>query len=111
MWGGLAAVLVVGAGTYIDLSWKSAKPSAPGPGVAVDSNALAIMPFRNASGDAKDDWIGASVADMLSTDIGQSAHLRTVSTDRLHQVLSDLSLGPQTVVDPDTVEALGLKGR
>ena len=103
MWGGLAAVLVVGAGTYIDLSWKSAKPSAPGPGVAVDSKALAIMPFRNASGDAKDDWIGASVADMLSTDIGQSAHLRTVSTDRLHQVLSDLSLGPQTVVDPDTV--------
>ena len=39
---------------------------------------------------------------MLSTDVGQSAHLHTVSTDRLHQVLSDLRVGPQTAVDPDT---------
>jgi eukaryotic-like serine/threonine-protein kinase len=62
---------------------------------------LAILPFRNTSGDAKDDWIGSSVADMLSTDIGQSAHLHTVSTDRLHQVLSDLHVGPETAIDPD----------
>jgi eukaryotic-like serine/threonine-protein kinase len=103
MWGGLAATLVVGVGTYVDLSWKSAKPAAKGSAVAADSKALAIMPFRNASGDPKDDWIGASLADMLSTDIGQSAHLRTVSTDRLHQVLSDLSIGPQTTIGPDTV--------
>jgi eukaryotic-like serine/threonine-protein kinase len=103
MWGGLAAALVVGAGTYIDLSWKSAKPGAKAPVAAVEGRALAIMPFRNASGDAKDDWIGASLADMLSTDIGQSAHLRTVSTDRLHQVLSDLNIGPQTTIGPETV--------
>ena len=64
---------------------------------------LAILPFRNSSGDAKDDWIGSSVADMLSTDIGQSAHLRTVPTDRLQQVLSDLRIGPQTAIDPDTL--------
>jgi serine/threonine protein kinase/tetratricopeptide (TPR) repeat protein len=62
---------------------------------------LAILPFRNSSGAPKDDWIGSSVADMLSTDIGQSAHLHTVSTDRLHQVLSDLHLGPETAIDPD----------
>ncbi|HEY6413713.1 MAG TPA: aldehyde dehydrogenase family protein, partial [Edaphobacter sp.] len=103
MWGGLAAALVVGAGTYIDLSWKSSKPAAKGPVAAVEGKALAIMPFRNASGDEKDDWIGSSLADMLSTDIGQSAHLRTVSTDRLHQVLSDLNIGPQTTIGPDTV--------
>jgi tetratricopeptide (TPR) repeat protein/predicted Ser/Thr protein kinase len=70
---------------------------------AVRARSLAILPFRNSSGDAKDDWIGSSVADMLSTDIGQSAHLNTVSTDRLHQVLSDLRVGPQTAVDPDTL--------
>jgi tetratricopeptide (TPR) repeat protein/predicted Ser/Thr protein kinase len=70
---------------------------------AVRARSLAILPFRNSSGDAKDDWIGSSVADMLSTDIGQSAHLHTVPTDRLHQVLSDLRVGPETTVDPDTL--------
>ena len=40
---------------------------------------------------------------MLSTDIGQSAHLRTVSTDRLQQVLSDLRVAPGAAIDPDMV--------
>jgi eukaryotic-like serine/threonine-protein kinase len=70
---------------------------------AAPPRSLAILPFRNTSGDAKDDWIGPSVADMLSTDIGQSAHLHTVPTDRLHQVLSDLHVGTETAVDPDTL--------
>ena len=103
LWGGLAAALVLSVGTYFGLSTKSANPAGKAPTVAVEGKALAIMPFRNTSGDAKDDWIGSSVADMLSTDIGQSAHLRTVSTDRLHQVLSDLNIGPQTTIGPETV--------
>jgi eukaryotic-like serine/threonine-protein kinase len=103
VWGGALGVLVLGVGEYVDHSAKSANQAAKAPAAAVEGKALAIMPFRNASGDAKDDWIGSSVADMLSTDIGQSAHLRTVSTDRLHQVLSDLSIGPQTTIGPDTV--------
>ncbi|HZQ96326.1 MAG TPA: serine/threonine-protein kinase, partial [Candidatus Sulfotelmatobacter sp.] len=49
---------------------------------------LAILPFRNASGDASLDWLGSSLSDMLSTDVGQSARLRTISPERLHQVLS-----------------------
>jgi tetratricopeptide (TPR) repeat protein/predicted Ser/Thr protein kinase len=71
---------------------------------AVPSRSLAILPFRNASGDAKDDWIGSTVADVLSTDIGQSSHVRAVPTDRLRQVLSDLRVGQETIVDPDTLK-------
>jgi eukaryotic-like serine/threonine-protein kinase len=55
---------------------------------------LAILPFRNGSGDSRMDWLGSSLADMLTTDVGQSAHLRTISPDRLHQVLSDLRITP-----------------
>jgi eukaryotic-like serine/threonine-protein kinase len=40
---------------------------------------------------------------MLSTDVGQSAHLRTISPERLHQVLSDLRIVPGTSIDPTTV--------
>ena len=68
---------------------------------------LAILPFRNASGDAGLDWLGSSLAEMLSTDVGQSASLRTVSSDRLHQVLRDLHLNPSSQLDPQTLRQLG----
>jgi serine/threonine protein kinase/tetratricopeptide (TPR) repeat protein len=64
---------------------------------------LAILPFRNGSGDSRMDWLGSSLADMLTTDVGQSAHLRTISPDRVHQVLSDLRVTPETTIDPATV--------
>jgi len=67
---------------------------------AAPAVSLAILPFRNASGDQSLDWLGPSLADMLSTDVGQSAHLRTVSPDRLHQVLQDLHIAPNTSFDP-----------
>ncbi|MFY9843296.1 MAG: tetratricopeptide repeat protein, partial [Terriglobales bacterium] len=80
----------------------SASPStrsAPsGPAVS-----LAILPFRNASGDPSLDWIGPSLADMLSTDVGQSAQLRTVSPSSLHQVFTDLRISSSTVLDPATI--------
>src|SRR5260221_3100841 len=77
---------------------KTASKTPAGPEVS-----LAILPFRNGSGDAKLDWLGSSLADMLSTDVGQSAHLRTISPDRLHQVLSDLQISPRTDIDPATM--------
>src|ERR1700682_3594683 len=71
--------------------------------VPVEQASLAILPFRNASGDASLDWLGPSLADMLSTDVGQSAHLRTISPDRLHQVLSDLRITSGTTIDPTMI--------
>src|SRR6202171_456710 len=73
------------------------------PGVLVEQASLAILPFRNASGDNSLDWLGPSLADMLSTDVGQSARLRTVSPDRLYQVLSDLRITPGSAIDPTIV--------
>ena len=64
---------------------------------------LAILPLRNASGDASLDWLGPSLADMLSTDVGQSARLRTVSPNSLHQIFSDLRITLSTALDPATI--------
>src|ERR1700730_16299815 len=71
--------------------------------VPVEQASLAILPFRNASGDTSLDWLGPSLADMLSTDVGQSAGLRTIFPDRLHEVLSDLRITPGTAIDPAMV--------
>ena len=95
-------LLLIAALTYFLVRPRSASvPQAKQEAQAAQARSLAILPFRNSSGDPKDDWIGTSVADMLSTDIGQSAHLHTVPTDRLHQVLSDLHIAPDAAVDPD----------
>ena len=99
-WIGLAvAVLVVAfAGIRYREKLFASKPVPP---VAVKPEvSLAILPFRNASGDGSLDWLGPSLADMLSTDVGQSSHLRTISPDRLHQVLTDLQISANVVIDP-----------
>jgi len=101
---GIAAVLLLAIAGYwfrgILVSPSTTK-TASGPAVS-----LAILPFRNASGDPSVDWLGPSLADMLSTDVGQSARLHTVSQDRLHQVLSDLRITPNTSIEPTTLRRL-----
>jgi serine/threonine protein kinase/tetratricopeptide (TPR) repeat protein len=64
---------------------------------------LAILPLRNASGDPALDWLGPSIAEMLSTDVGQSSQLRTVSPNVLHQIFTDLRVSSTTVLDPSTI--------
>jgi len=59
---------------------------------AEDVTSLAILPFSNASGAEDVAWLSTGLADMLLTDVGQSAYLRTVSPDRLHQILRDLGM-------------------
>jgi eukaryotic-like serine/threonine-protein kinase len=81
-------------------------PTAPGKAPSGPEVSLAILPFQNRTMEASVDWIGPSIADMLSTDVGQSAHLRTISPDRLHQVLSDLRVTPGTAIDPTMVRRI-----
>ncbi len=71
---------------------------------AAPAVSLAILPFRNASSDPSLDWLGSSVADMLTTDVGQSASLRTVSPNIVHQIFGDLRISSSTVLDPGTIK-------
>jgi tetratricopeptide (TPR) repeat protein len=73
------------------------------PVVATPIASVAILPFRNASGNPQFDWIGQNLADMLGTDIGQSAQIHTVSSERIHDILNDLHIGPAALLDPDLV--------
>jgi serine/threonine protein kinase/tetratricopeptide (TPR) repeat protein len=61
---------------------------------------LAILPFRNASGDPTLDLLGSSLSDVLRTEIGQSVRLRIVPSDRVHQVLQDLHIAPNATLAP-----------
>ncbi len=96
---GIATVLLLAIVGYVfrgTLFSPSAKKSAP-------ALSMAVVPFQNKSGDTSWDWLGPSLADMLSTDVGQSAHLRSVSSDRVQQVFHDLRIAPNSAVDPATL--------
>jgi len=82
-------------------SSQSSQPASSTPAVS-----LAILPFRNASGDQALDWLGSSVAETLSTDVGQSSHLRVVSSERVSQIFRDLRLSSDTSFDPATIQRL-----
>jgi serine/threonine protein kinase/tetratricopeptide (TPR) repeat protein len=96
----LAVVLLLTLGILFraKIFGPAGKPKSTGPAIS-----LAIVPFRNASGDPSLDWLGPSLAEMLSTDVGQSSYLRTVSADRLQQTFHDLRIEPNSKLDPDTV--------
>src|SRR5579864_3677507 len=103
--GGIAAVLILAVLGFVfrdKLRFGGKTPLNGKPEVA-----LAILPFRNLTQDSSLDWYGPMLADMLSSDVGQSAHLSTVSPDRMHQLLHDLRIGADTVVDPSILQNVG----
>lgn len=100
---GIAAVLVLAIVGYV---FRGPLFSPPKKAASAPALSLAILPLRNASGDPSLDWLGPSLADMLSTDVGQSASLRTVSQDRLHQLFADLRIPPNASIEPATLHRL-----
>ncbi len=108
LWLALGGVLLVVLAFAIPPVWhlileRPAGSTATKFGVPAEPVSLAIIPFRNASGDRSLDWLGPSLAEMLSTDVGQSSYLRTVPSDRVHQILHDLRITPDSSLDPDTL--------
>jgi len=101
--GGVVVVLVLGVYEFREKFALRPSGASAGPTQPIS---LAILPFHNSSSDGSLDWIGATLSDMLSTDVGQSAHLRTVSSDRLHQILKDLRIPPNSNFDPDALRHL-----
>ena len=102
--GGVAVLLFASAGLLFRgklFSASTGKRSAP-----AESVALVILPFRNASGDPSLDWLGSSAAEMLRTDVGQSAVFHTVSPDRLQQILADLRITAEADVAPSDLQRI-----
>ncbi len=96
--GVVALILAIGGYRFRDKLFPAPAQTNAAPAVS-----LAILPFRNASGDPSLDWLGSSLAEMLSTDVGQSSQLRTVSPNRLHQIFTDLRISSTTVLDPTVI--------
>jgi eukaryotic-like serine/threonine-protein kinase len=95
----LLLVLTV-AGWALRARLLSPRPAHLQQGVAGPTISLAILPFRNASGDPALDSLGPSLSEILRTELGQSSQLRTVPSNRLLQVLQDLRIAPDATLAP-----------
>jgi eukaryotic-like serine/threonine-protein kinase len=96
--GGAVVVLALGIYEFRERFTLIPSKTSVGP---LQPISLAILPFRNASNDASIDYIGSTLAEGLSTDVGQSKSLRTVSPERVYQILKDLRIPPNAEFDPD----------
>ena len=100
--GGVAALLLISIGVlFRGKIFPGGGKSAPGASIS-----LAILPFHNASGDASLDWLGPGLAEMLRSDLRQSPDFALVSPNRLHDVLRDLRITPNSDIDPAMISRI-----
>jgi tetratricopeptide (TPR) repeat protein len=91
-------LLVAAAGAVWSTGLLTSRPAATAPsGVAIS---LAILPFRNASGDPTLDSLASSLDQVLGTELGQSPQVRKVPSERLRQVLADLRIASNAALAP-----------
>ena len=82
-----AALILAGAG-YALARFLRERPS----GAAAPITSLAVLPFRNATGDPRYDWVRAGLPDLLHSDLEQVSALRLAGDDRLRPVLEGLKI-------------------
>jgi tetratricopeptide (TPR) repeat protein len=104
-WAAAASIVIalLAAGMWLA---RDRTGSAPPARVAAGPMKIAVLPFRNASGDPSLDWVAASFAEMLRTELGQSSYLHAVPSDRVHQILQDLRLSSQSSFNPGQLAQL-----
>jgi tetratricopeptide (TPR) repeat protein len=100
---GMVAVLA-GIGWMMRDQLFPSRPAVPGPAGPVIS--IAILPFRNDTGDATLDSAGAGLSELLRTQLGESSQVRTVPSARLQQALRDLRIGPNANMAPPEIKSV-----
>jgi eukaryotic-like serine/threonine-protein kinase len=96
--GGLALMAAVGF-TIKERFFQANQPTpATAPSTRVVS--LAVLPFRNASGNPTLDSLGVSLSEVLATDLGEASNVRTIPSERMHKVLGDLQIDASATLSP-----------
>ncbi len=68
---------------------------------------IAVLPFRNMSGNPDADWMQSGLQVMLGSDLSQIPTLRVVPADRLTTLMADLKLGPGSALDETAIRSIG----
>jgi serine/threonine protein kinase/tetratricopeptide (TPR) repeat protein len=95
-----AVVLVLGLATTAWLMRDRSVGGRSSPGASRPLVSITIVPFRNASTGQASDSLGSVLTQLLGTALGRSASLRTVSMERVYEVVRDLGIAPTATIGP-----------
>ena len=84
------------------------KKAAPAP---TDKPSVAVMYFKNNTGDAGLAYWQTMLSNLLVTDLTQSKHLRVLSEDKLFQILSRLGQEDKQTYSADVLRQVAVEGR
>lgn len=97
--GAAAIVLALGTGGYLVAS-RTGAPATDGASMTRPIVSLAVLPFRNATGDPSLDSLGTSFSEVLATELGEAQNVRPIPPQRLQEVLRDLRMDPNVNFSP-----------
>ena len=101
----IAAVVLAAAGAAVPLGMRLvASRSQVVPAV---KTSLAVLPFRNETGDAKFDWVRSGVTSVVRTGLMQARALRLAGDDRVQEILDLLKPAAGEETRDATVQRLG----
>ncbi|OGD22997.1 MAG: hypothetical protein A2W03_04450 [Candidatus Aminicenantes bacterium RBG_16_63_16] len=101
----LAAIAVIAVVLWRVIPGKKAAPA------PTDKPLVAVLYFKNNTGDAGLDHWRAMLANLLVTDLTQSKHLRVLSEDKLFQILTKLGQADNQTYSADVLRQVAAEGR
>lgn len=103
-WLTAAALLLMGIGSVGGYEWRRSRLNNVDPTVAV-------VGFRNDTGDGAYDWLGTQLSESLAADVGGSKGIRSIPPDEVASVKTELSVGQSQSLEHEDLssvrEALG----
>jgi len=112
---GLAALvlLALAVGYYRYGQWRAEQAAAPGRRLALPNIAditprksVAVLGFKNLSGDAGSAWLSSALAEMLSTDLAAGGGVRVIAGENVARARVELGLGATDALARDTLARL-----
>jgi len=102
----IALVALAAAGVVL---WRVI-PKKKSPPVPTDKPSVAVMYFKNNTGDAGLDHWRTMLANLLVTDLSQSKHIRVLSEDKLFQILTRLGQEDSQTYSADVLRQVAEEG-
>jgi len=112
---GLAALILVAlaVGYYRYGQWRAEQAAAPGRRLALPNLAdmtprksVAVLGFKNLSGDPGTAWLSSALAEMLSTDLAAGGGVRVIAGENVARARVELGVGATDALARDTLARL-----
>jgi len=100
---GLGVALVVAAVVFVAVKFRSTARPATERAAIKARRSVAVLGFRNLSGNADQEWVSTALSEMLGTELASGNELRVISGENVARMKRDLSL-PAT--DSYSIETL-----